>query len=211
MNHLEKQAPKKPTARGHIAAILAQEILSRADDEDYLTESEHQLCRRFGVSRVTVRLALADLEHRRLIYRRHGKGTFAHGRSTRVHPNLGIFVKSPDDLKSPGLVEFIRGALTVMTSLNSSVVLVAHPPLTWRTDTTRAFGGVIVFEGELTQDEADSLKNRNIPFIGVPIPQQSTGDTDYFQLGICTAKTLAQAVVTGELVGDFQGPLLPIL
>jgi DNA-binding FadR family transcriptional regulator len=57
---------------------MTEEILKRSDEQDFLITSEHQLCRQFTVSRVTVRLALGDLEHLGLIYRRHGKGTFAY-------------------------------------------------------------------------------------------------------------------------------------
>ena len=65
---------RKPSARRRIADVLAQEILNRPQPEDFAIASDHQLCRRFAVSRVTIRLALGDLEHKGLIYRRHGKG-----------------------------------------------------------------------------------------------------------------------------------------
>ena len=38
--------------------------------------SERRICDEYGVSRTTVRLAMADLEHMGYIYKRHGKGTF---------------------------------------------------------------------------------------------------------------------------------------
>ena len=38
--------------------------------------SEHQLCRQFGVSRVTVRKALQGLTEEGVLVKRHGKGTF---------------------------------------------------------------------------------------------------------------------------------------
>ena len=198
MNPSKQQGTKKSTARCRIATILTHEILGRSDPTDFPIASEHQLCKRFGVSRVTIRLAFADLEHRRLIYRRHGKGTFAHARSSRVHPNLGILANSPEALNCAELIEFIRGALTVMSSLNSSVVLISTPPLDWRSEITSALGGVVVFQGEYTADELDILKNRKLPFIRIPNAQTSIGVIDYFHLGMRAAKALDQAVFTGE-------------
>jgi len=200
MNPITQQGNQKSSARCRIVSILTQEILSRSDPKDFPIASEHQLCRRFGVSRVTIRLAFADLEHRRLIYRRHGKGTFAHARSSRVHPNLGVFTKSTDALKCAELVEFIRGALTVMTSFKSSVVLISTSPHDWRTEMTSTLGGVVVLQGQFTTDELDSLKNRKIPFVCVPNTQPSMGNKDYFHLGMCAAKALDHSVVTGEPV-----------
>src|SRR5271170_81772 len=127
-----REGTKKLTARQGITAVLAREILNNPDPKDFRLASEHQLCGRFAVSRVTIRLALCDLEHRGLIYRRQGRGTFAYGCSGRVHPSLGILIKSPDALKSAPLVEFIRGAQTVMTSFNSCLVLIGTSPLNWR-------------------------------------------------------------------------------
>ena len=79
------------TARGRLVAAVTEEILSRNEPSAFAIDSEHQLCRRFNVSRVTVRLALGDLENRGLIYRKHGKGTFAYGQaryplSCALHP-----------------------------------------------------------------------------------------------------------------------------
>ena len=38
--------------------------------------SEHELCATFGVSRITVRQALGDLQKENLLFKLHGKGTF---------------------------------------------------------------------------------------------------------------------------------------
>ncbi len=209
MNHFAQEGRNKATARRCIAAILAREILIQADPKDFLIASEHQLCRRFAVSRVTIRLALGDLEHRGLVYRKHGKGTFAYGSSSQVHPSLGIVIRSPDAFMYAPFVEFIRGAQTAMMSFNSSVVLIGTSPLDWRTEMTSALGAVIVIHGDLTADELHSLKNRKLPSICIPESQLTVGDCDGFALGLCTAKALNHAAITGEPVGGRVGRELP--
>ena len=209
MNHFVQGGLRKPTARRCIAAILTQEILNNPDPKDFPIASENQLCRRFAVSRVTIRLALGDLEHRGLIYRRHGKGTFAHGCSSRVHLNLGILIKSPDALKCMPLIEFIRGAQTVMMSFSSSLVLIGTSPLDWRAEMTRTMGAVVVMQEGLNPDELNNLKNRNLPFICIPYSQLTSGDIDCFHLGLCAAKALNHAAVTGEPVGAHAWHELP--
>src|SRR5277367_2391683 len=100
---------------------IGKEVGSSLPRISFPIASEHQLCRRFNVSRVTVRLALGDLEHRALIYRRHGKGTYANGRSKRANRSLGILIKSPDALKQASIVEIIRGVQAGGVLLRSSL------------------------------------------------------------------------------------------
>jgi DNA-binding LacI/PurR family transcriptional regulator len=144
---------------------LTEEILARNEQVSFAISSEHQLCRKFGVSRVTVRLALSDLENRGLIYRKHGKGTFAHGRTTRVHRYLGILIKSPVAAEHRPLIEMVRGAQAVMASLRSAVLLIGTPPEEWRAEKASSLGGVIVLPQGVTEKDLDILKNRNLPYI----------------------------------------------
>ena len=53
---------------------------------------EEDLCARFGVSRITLRRALADLAALGVVERRHGRGTFVTGgpEQARSMPNLGV-------------------------------------------------------------------------------------------------------------------------
>jgi len=153
------------TARARLVAAVTEEILNRNEQASFPISSEHQLCRRFGVSRVTVRLALSDLENRGLIYRKHGKGTFAHGRATRTHRYLGILMKSPQTAEHRPMAEMVRGAQTVMASLRSGVLLISTPPEEWQADKASSLGGVIVVPQEVTAKDLDILKNRNLPFL----------------------------------------------
>jgi GntR family transcriptional regulator, arabinose operon transcriptional repressor len=153
------------TARARLVAALTEEILHKNEQTSFPISSEHQLCRRFNVSRVTVRLALGDLENRGLIYRKHGKGTFAHGRLTRQHRYLGILMKSPLTAAHRTMAEMIRGAQTVMASVNSAVLLISTSPEEWRSEKASSLGGVIVVPQNVTEKDLEILKNRNLPFL----------------------------------------------
>jgi DNA-binding transcriptional regulator YhcF (GntR family) len=200
--HLAQDLPKRPTARRRVVAVLTQEILNNPDTKDFPIASEYQLCRRFGVSRVTIRLALGDLEHQGLIYRRHGKGTFAHGHSKRVHRSLGLLIKAPDALKYAPLVEMIRGAQAAMASLRSSLVLISISPLEWQPEMTRNLGGVIVVQQDVTAEEMNNIKKRNLPFLCIEESRLTNGANDCFDLGLQAAEILNHAAVTGTLVGE---------
>lgn len=157
-------AQRSSTARARLVAAVTEEILSRNEQSSFPISSEHQLCRRFDVSRVTVRLALSDLENRGLIYRKHGKGTFAHGRSTRIHRYLGILMKSPQKAAQWPITEMIRGAQTVMSNLRSAILLMSTPPEEWRPEKASSLGGVIVMPQDVTPKDLEVLRNRNLPF-----------------------------------------------
>ncbi|CAN7598934.1 GntR family transcriptional regulator [Duganella sp. LjRoot269] len=66
-----------------IASLLREEIQQGRFEPTGKLPSEAALCLRFGVSRVTVRLALARLEQEGTVARKQGKGTYAAGKQLR--------------------------------------------------------------------------------------------------------------------------------
>jgi GntR family transcriptional regulator len=78
---MQRDAPTSLYAQ--IAAALREDMASARFEPSGRLPSEEELRARFGVSRVTVRLALADLERDGLIDRRKGKGTFTSGKQVR--------------------------------------------------------------------------------------------------------------------------------
>lgn len=60
----------------HVRNTLLFEIEAGNFSRDSKLPSEAELCRRFGVSRITVRRAVADLESMGMVRRRQGRGTF---------------------------------------------------------------------------------------------------------------------------------------
>jgi GntR family transcriptional regulator len=59
-----------------IKELLRSRILSGAYEPLSQMPSEHDLCGMFGVSRITIRQALGDLQKEGLLFKLHGKGTF---------------------------------------------------------------------------------------------------------------------------------------
>jgi len=72
--------------------VLRDEIV-RGEYASGLLPKEESLCERFGVSRITVRRALADLAAQGLVERRHGRGTFVRSDRlplARARPSLSL-------------------------------------------------------------------------------------------------------------------------
>ena len=202
MNQVAKAVSKKAGFRRHVVAELTREILNSPESTDFLIASESQLCRRFGISRVTIRLALYDLEHKGLVYRRHGKGTFAHGSSTRVHRSLGILIPSSEALKDPGFVEMMRGVLAVITPLHASLVLITTSPVERQSELAGNLAGVIVLQQDIPSEELEVFKKRNLPFLHIRKEHLAVKDCDFFEIGQRAAQALNYASLTGEPVGE---------
>jgi len=68
---------KSPVPLFHqLLSRLRDDILSGTYHAHFKLPSEPELCRLYGVSRATVRMALDKLVEQRLVYRHQGKGTF---------------------------------------------------------------------------------------------------------------------------------------
>ncbi len=84
-----------------ISDWLRREIANGTFGADEKLPSENELCKKFGVSRVTVRKALQTLENEQLIYRSQGLGSFVcDDRSRHSFIRLTDFV---EDMRRAGL------------------------------------------------------------------------------------------------------------
>lgn len=89
-----------------IARRLKEEISAGRFEPSGRLPSEAEIGARFGVSRVTVRLALDELDREGLIERRKGKGTFLAGR--QVRHELDTLRSFHESLKMQGLNATMR-------------------------------------------------------------------------------------------------------
>jgi GntR family transcriptional regulator len=89
-----------------IATSLRREIDDGAYEPTGKLPSEAELMQRFGVSRVTVRLAVGKLEDDGLIERRQGKGSYATGK--RIRHGLDTLLSFHESLKAQGFAAKMR-------------------------------------------------------------------------------------------------------
>lgn len=75
--------------------------------------SEQELCRRYQVSRQTVRMALGLLEQKGLIDKKQGSGSYITGRSAEPQKNIiGVLISSDQEYIYPGVLNDIRSTLS---------------------------------------------------------------------------------------------------
>lgn len=115
--------------------------LTKAIDEGTLAPgapipSEHEMCRKFGISRQSVRQALKELEEENLIFRRPGKGTFVKDGSLNedVHKSevirtIGIDVDLLAKTEDWYLSKLVRGVQNVCGANHCRLSLMAHTGL----------------------------------------------------------------------------------
>ncbi len=80
--------------------ILGQKILNNEWDLGDRLPTEFELCEQYGVSRITVRQALAELERQGLIVRKQGLGTFV--AIPKIEQNLTSFYSFSEEFRKRG-------------------------------------------------------------------------------------------------------------
>lgn len=97
---------RRHSLHSQLCDVLRGQIRSDLAPGDALP-SERQLSQRYGLSRTTVRLALAELEAAGLVVRRHGKGTFVSDAAQRA-ADLALCYSFTDEMRAMGKVPQTR-------------------------------------------------------------------------------------------------------
>lgn len=93
-------------------ANLLKNLIDENNGDIFKLPTEAQLCRKYGVSRQTVRKALFVLEQEHLIEKRQGSGSYATGLSGTAGKNtVAILICSDTEYIYPALLADLRGAL----------------------------------------------------------------------------------------------------
>jgi len=155
----------KISARARLVTALTKQILASLQEENFMIASEHEICERYDISRVTVRLALSDLEARGLIFRRHGKGTFAYGRAHQKQKPLAILHLGGLSLSNWTETDLLRGFQSQCHTSKVPVTLMGTRPSEWSPQLASSFAGVAVFPSGVSLPDLSVIRDRKLPFI----------------------------------------------
>lgn len=80
--------------------ILKSEILSGKYTQGQLLPSERELCAQYGISRMTARQAIGELQNEGYLYKIQGKGAFVSSR--KIEQNLAVLTSFSEDMLRMG-------------------------------------------------------------------------------------------------------------
>jgi DNA-binding LacI/PurR family transcriptional regulator len=168
----KEKIPKYRRVEKYLISMIAENNYP----PDTLLPSEPALCRKFHISRNTIRQAIGNLINEGLIYNEHGKGTFvASSRRTAntpyFHQEIGIVMSNVDQLKQPFFGEYLRGIQEEIDLHKSSIHLIftresskGEVNLSREQDVM----GLILISHQIDDNYILSLQSQRIPFVWFP-------------------------------------------
>lgn len=121
--HRQKSRRHHISKTEEAANQLREEISNGVHPENQPFYSEHELCERFTLSRMTVRNVLKILEAEGIIFRVPKKGTFLVPSRERTHLRLALLLDSEVYLNSPFLARVLQGLQQELVTQGASLLL----------------------------------------------------------------------------------------
>lgn len=153
------------SARRRILHDLSDELTRGRWGPDEPLPSENELCRQYGVSRMTIRQRLAELEQRGLIYRIQGKGTFARPQIQLKAKPVAILFREPWKIGRSHMSDVITGAQSALAARGSYLTIISSTPGEWPVEFTQLLAGVLVVPRLVTANDLAVLNRLKIRYM----------------------------------------------
>lgn len=101
-------------------------------EESLKLPSEENIAKKYGVSRVTIRRALDELEQEGLIIRIHGRGTFVNRTALQMKVNLSVGIEYQQMIEHSGYHADVQLLRAYSTKISESMAQEMNLPLTER-------------------------------------------------------------------------------
>lgn len=154
---------KRLTQRERLVRALSEEIAAGVYSPDVPMPSENQLCQRFSVSRVTVRLALDVLQNRGLIHRQHGRGTFAHSLEDHQFRSPAMLMIDGLNVHCHACWQMLKGMENEAGRQHGMVTLLNQKPSSWPAEAFGQVGGLIARASSLGRQDIAVLQQQHLP------------------------------------------------
>lgn len=152
-----------PRKRERLVKTLTQEIAEGFYELGVPMPSEHRLCERFGVSRVTVRLALDVLQNRGVIHRQHGRGTFVHDLTQRAFRSPAILMRGGLNVRCHACWQMLHGMEQETGRQQGMVTMTKQAPADWPAQAFEQMGGLVARASLLTRQDVAVLQQKHLP------------------------------------------------
>lgn len=126
--------------------------------------SEGALQQRLGVSRGTVRQALAELEQRDLIYKIKGKGTYVRPQQPSKPKPVVFLLREPWKVSHFHNAELLRGIQVAVAAAGAHTIIASQTPGEWTMEFCNSIAGVVVLPRLLVDGDLLVLRQRGVPY-----------------------------------------------
>lgn len=192
--------------------LIENQILTGSVKSNGSLPSERQLCEIYGVSHITVRLALAELSKNGFLVRVPGKGTFVADRvsyQTTADVSLGLVIpESPDNASSPFTSEIILGIKKITNEKNYRLLIYTGKEKSYHNLlTNQSVKGLILTDPQIKDLRIRELRQKRFPLVVIGRPDYQTlycVDSDNPWIGYCLTEHLIKSGY--QRIGFINGP-----